>query len=132
MAENTEEVVVTEEVPAEVKDVRDTFDETLEKVNADQEALRIDLEERASVLFQKEVAYTLKESGLEAFADVINVTDTEQLKGVTAKLTAIVNGIKTSVSFVPKENGKQDAVTIAEQNKDVKGMLGAKFSKLFK
>lgn len=121
--ETTETTEVVEQVET-VEEVTEVVDEQVDKL--------ADIEQRESDLFQKEVDFELKALGLEAFKDVIQVKDAEQLKAVTAQLTAIVNGIKMSVSFVPKENGKQDAITLAEQNKDVKGMLGAKFSKLFK
>ncbi|MBE1557035.1 hypothetical protein [Sporosarcina limicola] len=129
----TDEVVeLAEEVAAEVKDVRDTFDETLEKVNADQDALRIDIEKRTAELFQKEVAFTLKESGLEMFADIINVSDADELDATVIKLNQIVADLKVSMSYQPKDNAKQDEYTVHVNNKDTKSMIGNKLANLFK
>lgn len=130
--ELSEAIDIAEQVAIERKEVGDAFDETLGKVNADQEALRIELEQKEAELFQRTVAFTLREHGLEVFAGIIHVTDAKHLTDVVTKLTGIVNGIKIESGYIPKDNVKQDATAIAEQNKDPKGMIASKFSKLFK
>ncbi|MFJ8063308.1 hypothetical protein ACIQYS_01570 [Psychrobacillus sp. NPDC096426] len=83
-------------------------------------------------LFAKEKNLVLKENGLEAFAEVINVDNSEDLTNVVAKLTKIVNDIKVANSYQPKDsNGTQDAYSQAIQNGDVKNAISFKLSNLF-
>lgn len=114
------------------KEALDNLGETVDKVSADQEALARELAEKEAELFQKEVAFTLKENGLEMFADVINVTDSEQLETVVKQLTAIVNDIKIGAGYVPKDNAKQAEYDVFTQKKDTRGMIGSKLANLFK
>lgn len=91
------------------------------------------LEKLEQELFIKEKNFTLKENGLEAFSEIINVNNADDLSKVVDKLTKIVNDIKISNAYVPKDmNGTQDAYSVAIQNGDVKNAISFKLSNLFK
>lgn len=106
---NTEETTVTTE----------EIDPLLEAQKA--------LEIREAELFKREIKASLKESGLEEFEEVINVSNEAELKATINKLTSIVNNIKVSLSFQPTDNTKQDSYTVAKQNGDSKSMIKALF-----
>lgn len=110
----------------------DDMNVTLDKVDKDQAQLAADMEKREQELFQKEVAFSLKENGLEVFADIIHVKDSEQLSDIVQKLTGIVNGIKLESGYIPKENAKQAEYDVFTEKKDVKNMIGSKLANLFK
>lgn len=130
---NLKEVVDDYEVSlVESKATMKEVDATLEKVAKDQEKIAQDIARREREVFDKEKAFMLKESGLEAFADIINVGDSEQLADVVVKLTAIVNEIKVGAGYIPKENIKESDYDIYAQKKDTKGMIGSKLANLFK
>jgi len=82
-------------------------------------------------LFQKEVAIELKTAGLEKFAEFFKVEKIEDLQPQIEKFQGLLNEIKVSMGYVPADHGKSDAYSVAEQKKDVSGMLSAKLSKLF-
>lgn len=138
---NAEHIVELEEMLADTK-LDAVTDEVIEQANVVAEEvteinettadLLARIEKREAELFQLEVGYELKSLGLEAFKDVINVTDKESLEAVTAKLTAIVNDIKLASGFIPKVNGVQDEISIHHKNKDTKSMIGSKLANLFK
>ncbi|WP_342598804.1 hypothetical protein MHB48_15210 [Psychrobacillus sp. FSL H8-0483] len=114
--ENGEQLEQSKKLAEEILQERQEFLESLEKD-----------------LFDKELKLTLKENGLEAFAEVINVDNSDDLGKVVSKLISIVNNIKVSNGYVPKEsNGTQDAYSQAIQNGDVKNAIGFKFANLFK
>lgn len=104
----------------------------LDRIKKDQEKIAQDIARREKETFQREVALSLESNGLEAFADIINVNDSEELSDVVAKLTAIVNDIKVGAGYVPKENAKQSEYDVYAQKKDTKGMIGSKLANLFK
>ncbi|EHL78974.1 hypothetical protein [Bacillus smithii] len=83
-------------------------------------------------LFDKEVKLTLKEEGLEAFADIVKVNDEKELKDVVKKLTSIVNDIKVSLGYVPSDHKQQTEYDMYAQKKDTKGMISTKLANLFK
>ena len=87
--------------------------------------------EKEQELFQKQVQLTLKENGLEKFADIVKVSNEDELKDVVKKLTTIVNEIKIESGYIPAEHAKTDEYSVYEKKKDVAGMIGAKLSKLF-
>ncbi|MFT9497314.1 MULTISPECIES: hypothetical protein [Bacillota] len=82
-------------------------------------------------LFQKEVSFELKTAGLDKFAEFFNVEKIEDLQPQIEKFQGLLNEIKVSMGYVPADHGKSDAYSVAEQKKDVSGMLSAKLSKLF-
>lgn len=89
------------------------------------------LQTKQQELFQKEVSLELKSAGLEMFAEFFNVQNIEDLQPQIEKFQGLLNGIKVSMGYVPADHSKSDAYSVAEQKKDVSGMLSAKLSKLF-
>lgn len=128
--ENTQDQVVdtpeTTVEDAEVTTEVDTTEETTEEINPLEEAQKA-LEQREKELFQREVKAELKESGLEQFAEIINVSNEAELKETIKKLTSIMNDLKVSMSYQPTENTKQDSYTVAKQNGDSRSMIKALF-----
>ena len=92
----------------------------------------IALETKQQELFAKEVQLELKSAGLEQFASLIKVSDTDDLVETIKNLSKVVSEIKASTGYVPNEHKKQDAYSVAEQKKDVGGMLSVKLANLFK
>ncbi|WP_210367428.1 hypothetical protein [Bacillus sp. REN3] len=82
-------------------------------------------------LFQKEVSLELKTAGLDKFAEFFKVEKIEDLQPQIEKFQGLLNEIKVSMGYVPTDHSKTDAYSVAEQKKDVNGMLSAKFAKLF-
>lgn len=87
--------------------------------------------EKEQELFQKQVQLTLKENGLEKFADIVKVNDENELADVVKKLTAIVNEIKIETGYIPTDHAITDEYSKYEKEKNVAGMIGVKLSKLF-
>ncbi|WP_240326841.1 hypothetical protein [Aeribacillus pallidus] len=87
--------------------------------------------EKEQELFQKQVQLTLKENGLEKFADIVKVNDENELADVVKKLTAIVNEIKIETGYIPADHAKTDEYSKYEKEKNVAGMIAVKLSKLF-
>lgn len=83
-------------------------------------------------LFVKEINLTLKENGLEQFASIIKVGDSDELKEIVGSLTKIVNDIKVSTGYVPSDHKQQNEYDVFAKNKDTKGMIGSKLANLFK
>lgn len=119
------------EVLEKRQEILDDMEATIVKVKTDQDAIAEDIAKREQELFQKEVSMTLKEHDLQAFAEVINVINSEQLEDVVNKLKVIVGEIKLSAGYIPKENAKQAEYDVYAQKKDTKGMIGSKLSQLF-
>ncbi|SFA52348.1 hypothetical protein SAMN05216169_103219 [Anoxybacillus pushchinoensis] len=87
--------------------------------------------EKEQELFQKQVQLTLKENGLEKFADIVKVSNEDELKDVVKKLTTIVNEIKIQTGYIPADYAKTDEYSKYEKEKNVAGMIAVKLSKLF-
>jgi len=135
------EQAVSEEVEVqEVEQVEEVTEEkspqTLDELIEDNKKLQDELAEIKEMrkdIFDKQVSMTLQENGLEAFAEIINVDNSDDLKDVVSKLTKIVNDIKVANAYVPKEsNGTQDGYSQAIQNGDVKNAISFKLSNIFK
>lgn len=127
--ESVEEKV--DEVAGIVEVVEENFnaaDDNLEKVNK----LLEEYEQKEVELFQREVTFTLKQNDLEAFASIVKVDSHEELEATVDALKAIVNDIKMSAGYVPKEIAKQEEYNIHVKNKDTKSMIGSKLANLFK
>lgn len=90
------------------------------------------LQAKQKELFDKEVKLTLKEEGLEAFADIVKVNDEKELKDVVKSLNKIVNDIKVSLGYVPSDHKQQTEYDMYAQKKDTKGMISTKLANLFK
>ena len=87
--------------------------------------------EKEQELFQKQVQLSLKEAGLEKFADIVKVSNEDELKDVVKKLTTIVNEIKIESGYIPTDHAKTDEYSKYEKEKNVAGMIAVKLSKLF-
>lgn len=87
--------------------------------------------EKEQELFQKQVHLSLKENGLEKFADIVRVNDEKELADVVKKLSQIVNEIKIETGYVPADHVKTDEYLKYEKEKNVAGMIAVKLSKLF-
>ncbi|MDJ0331728.1 hypothetical protein [Planococcus sp. S3-L1] len=121
--ENQEvDTTVTEEVETETVET-----EKIESTNEDLNKIQENLDKREKELFQREVKSSLKDKGLEAFEEIINVDSHEDLDAVMAKLTKIMNDLKIEQSYQPKDNTKQDSYTVAKQNGDSRNMIKALF-----
>ena len=90
------------------------------------------LQQKEQELFNKEVELELKSAGLEQFKDVIKVQNEEELQQTIKTLTKIVNEIKMSTGYIPKDNLKDDEYSMYAKKGDTKGMIATKLSKLFK
>ncbi|MBB2482978.1 hypothetical protein H5P36_22715 [Bacillus sp. APMAM] len=89
------------------------------------------LQTKQQELFDKEVSLTLKENGLEKFASIVKVGDSDELKTVIESLTSIVNDIKVSLGYIPDNHKQQNEYDVFAQKNDTKGMIATKLSKLF-
>lgn len=114
-----------------------TYLELIEKVSKLEQTLAQEAEkaqkiaEKEQELFQKQVKLTLKENGLEKFADIVKVSNEDELNDVVKKLQNIVNEIRIESGYVPAEHAKTDEYSVYEKKKDVAGMIATKISKLF-
>ncbi|SFM41192.1 hypothetical protein [Salibacterium qingdaonense] len=89
------------------------------------------LAQREKELFQKEVQLTLKEKGLDDFADIVQVNSKDELDSQIEQLEAVVNKRKLDNSYVPEDHAKQDEYSTAEKQKDSQGMIASKLNKFF-
>lgn len=105
--------------------------EKMEQTLANEAEKQKEIEAKQNELWQKQVQLTLKENGLEKFADVVKVSNEDELKDVVKKLTTIVNEIKIESGYVPADHVKTDEYSKYEKEKNVAGMISAKLSKLF-
>ena len=105
--------------------------EKMEQTLANEAERQKEIEAKQQELWQKQVNLSLKENGLEKFADIVKVNDEKELADVVKKLTAIVNEIRIETGYVPADHAKTDEYSKYEKEKNVAGMIGAKLSKLF-
>lgn len=91
----------------------------------------IALQEREKALFDKEVNLTLKENGFEQYAQIVNVTNTEELQNVIDTLKEIHKQSQLNNAYVPNPATSTSQYEQAQNKKDAQGMISAKFSKLF-
>lgn len=85
---------------------------------------------RLEQVWQREVAQTLKEEGLEIFSEFIraDVDDNNALQSQITKLKEIVGALELSNSYQPTNHKSPDAYSLAKKNKDVKSMISQKLS----
>ena len=83
----------------------------------------IALETKQQELFTKEVLLELKSAGLEKFADIVKVTNSDELVTTIETLTSIVNEIKVENGYVPDNHKSTDAYNTAKSKGDTKGMI---------
>jgi len=90
------------------------------------------MQEKQENLWQKEIDLTLKDNDLEQFKDVIKVNDEDELKEVVKGLSQIVNDIKVSTGYVPKDHAVDDEYSKHEKDGNTQGMIATKLANLFK
>lgn len=108
--------------------------EKMEQMLSQEAEKQKEIEAKQQELFQKQVQLTLRENGLEKFADfadILKVSNEDELNDVVKKLTAIVNEIKVETGYVPSDHAKTDEYTKYEKEKNAAGMIAIKLSKLF-
>ncbi len=105
--------------------------EKMEQTLANEAEKQKEIETKQNELWQKEVQLTLKENGLEKFADIVKVSNEDELKDVVKKLSQIVNEIKIQTGYIPADHAKTDEYSKYEKEKNATGMIAVKLSKLF-
>ena len=105
--------------------------EKMEQMLSQEEEKAQKIAEKEQELFQKQVQITLKENGLEKFADIVKVNDENELADVVKKLTTIVNEIRIETGYIPADHAKTDEYSKYEKEKNAAGMIAVKLSKLF-
>ncbi|HFK1800484.1 TPA: xanthine phosphoribosyltransferase [Bacillus cereus] len=90
----------------------------------------VKIQQKLESIWQREVAHTLKEEGIELFADFINVSvdDTEALQSQIIKLKGIIGQLELSNGYKPTNHKQVDGYSLAKKNKDVKSMIGQKLN----
>ncbi|MED0828023.1 xanthine phosphoribosyltransferase [Bacillus pacificus] len=90
----------------------------------------IKIQQKLEAIWQREVSQTLKEEGIEVFADFINVSvdDTEALNNQITKLKEIIGQLELANGYKPTNHKQVDGYSIAKKNKDVKSMIGQKLN----
>lgn len=83
-------------------------------------------------LFTKEVSLTLKEKGLEQFAEFLTGDSIEHINGKAGTLQTILKELKVDNSYKPDKHKSTDQYSQFEKDKNTTGMIGSKLSKLFK
>lgn len=83
------------------------------------------LQEKLEVVWQREIQATLKEEGIEVFADFIkaDVDDTDALSKQIAKLKEIVGTLEISNGYQPSNHKPVDGFALAKKNNDSVGMI---------
>lgn len=101
--------------------------EKMEQTLANEAERQKEIEAKQNELWQKEVSLSLKEAGLEKFADIVKVNDEKELKEVIKKLTTIVNEIKIETGYVPSNHKQMTAYEQAKKQGNTKNMIKAIF-----
>ncbi|MGG4000733.1 hypothetical protein [Anoxybacillus kestanbolensis] len=101
--------------------------EKMEQTLANEAEKQKEIEAKQNELWQKQVQLTLKENGLEKFADIVKVSNEDELKDVIKKLTAIVNEIKIQTGFIPADHKQMTAYEQAKKQGNTKNMIKALF-----
>lgn len=90
------------------------------------------IQTKQAELFNKEVQLELKSAGLDKFASIVKVGDSDELQETIKTLSQIVNDIKVSTGYVPNDHKQQNEYDVFASKKDTKGMIGSKLANLFK
>lgn len=78
-------------------------------------------------LFEKEVELELRSAGLEQFKDIVEVSDTDELKKTINQLNKVVNDMKLSLGYVPEDHKQVTTYQQAKSKGDTKGMIKSLF-----
>ncbi|WP_241736681.1 hypothetical protein [Anoxybacillus flavithermus] len=105
--------------------------EKMEQMLSQEAEKQKEIEAKQQELWQKQVQLTLRENGLEKFADIVKVSNEDELNDVVKKLSQIVNEIKVETGYVPSDHAKTDEYSKYEKEKNAAGMIAVKLSKLF-
>lgn len=140
-----EEVVEVEEpkqteVEPEVEtvEVEEQVDEPVveetktEEINGEQ--LSQEFKEKYDAIWQRQVELELKLAGLEDFAEFLDTDeqDIEVLQNKIKKFQSILGKRELSTGYIPPDHQSADRYSLAEKNKDSKGMIATKLGKFFK
>jgi 3-methyladenine DNA glycosylase/8-oxoguanine DNA glycosylase len=101
--------------------------EKMEQMLANEAEKAQKMAEKEQELFQKQVQLTLIENGLEKFADIVKVSNEDELKDVVKKLSQIVNEIKIETGYVPADHKQMTAYEQAKKQGNTKNMIKALF-----
>uniref|UniRef100_C5D6Y0 DUF4355 domain-containing protein n=1 Tax=Geobacillus sp. (strain WCH70) TaxID=471223 RepID=C5D6Y0_GEOSW len=101
--------------------------EKMEQTLANEAERQKEIEAKQQELWQKQVQLTLKENGLGKFADIVKVSNEDELKDVVKKLTAIVNEIKIETGYIPSDHKQMTAYEQAKREGNTKNMIKALF-----
>ncbi|AFU12220.1 hypothetical protein MC28_0798 [Bacillus thuringiensis MC28] len=135
--ETVEETQQNEEVVEEKTDSQEEVDVLQEQIDelsqykpkelTDDE---IKIQQKLEAIWQREVSQTLKEEGVEVFADFINVSvdDTEALQSQITKLKEIIGQLELANGYQPTNHKQVDGYSIAKKNKDTKSMIRHKLN----
>ncbi|OFD65467.1 hypothetical protein BWGOE4_12280 [Bacillus mycoides] len=90
----------------------------------------IKIQQKLESIWQREVAQTLKEEGVEVFADFINVSvdDTETLSNQITRLKEIIGQLELANGYKPTNHKQVDGYSVAKKNKDTKSMISQKLN----
>lgn len=91
--------------------------EKMEQTLANEAEKQKEIEAKQNELWEKEVQLTLKENGLEKFANIVKVSNEDELADVVKKLTAIVNEIRIETGYIPADHTKTDEYSKYEKEK---------------
>ena len=135
---HTEEVVeednqekVVEEKTYTQKDIdvlQAQIDELSQYKPKEQTDDEIKIQQKLEQIWQREVKQTLKEEGVEIFADFINadVDDIEALQNQIKKLKEIIGSLELSGGYQPSNHKTVDGYSIAKKNRNSIDMISAK------
>ncbi|WP_155116416.1 hypothetical protein [Anoxybacillus flavithermus] len=101
--------------------------EKMEQTLANEAKKQKEIEAKQQELWQKQVQLTLKENGLEKFADIVKVSNEDELNDVLKKLTAIVNEIRIETGYIPADHKQMTAYEQAKKQGNTKNMIKALF-----
>ncbi|HZG59904.1 MAG TPA: hypothetical protein VEY68_05455 [Anoxybacillus sp.] len=101
--------------------------EKMEQTLANEAEKQKEIEAKQNELWQKQVQLTLKENGLEKFADIVKVSNEDELKDVVKKLTSIVNEIKIETGYVPNDHKQMTAYEQAKKQGNTVAMIKSLF-----
>ncbi|WP_339171219.1 hypothetical protein [Anoxybacillus sp. FSL W8-1294] len=101
--------------------------EKMEEMLSNETEKQKEIAEKEQELFQKQVHLTLKENGLEKFADIVKVSNEDELKDVVKKLTSIVNEIKIETGYVPADHKQMTIYEQAKKQGNTKNMIKVLF-----
>ncbi|OOR22339.1 hypothetical protein [Bacillus cereus] len=90
----------------------------------------IKIQQKLESIWQREVAQTLKEEGVEVFADFINVSvdDMETLSNQITRLKEIIGQLELANGYKPTNHKQVDGYSVAKKNKDTKSMISQKLN----